>query len=137
LQIAHDLDPLSLIIESDIGKYLCIARRYDEAIAKFRKILEVDPNFVLAHDYLSQVYEQKGMYLEAMAEIQKIKIEDRAPYVMAQLGHIYAVSGRKREALQIVNELQQTSKRMYVDPWTIAYVYVGLGEKDLAFQWLE
>ena len=137
LRKAHDLDPLSLIIASDIGKHLCIAHRYDEAVAQFRKILEVDPDFVLAHHYLSQVYEQEGLYAEAIAENQKIKTEDRAPYVRAQLAHIYAVAGRKQEALKIVNELQQTSKQRYVDPWTIAYVYVGLGEKDLAFQWLE
>jgi TolB-like protein/DNA-binding winged helix-turn-helix (wHTH) protein/Tfp pilus assembly protein PilF len=137
LRKAHELDPLSPIIASDLGRHLCIARRYDEAIAQFRNILEVNPDFVLAHDYLSQVYERKALYPEAIAEMQKIKTEDSAPYTRAQLAHIYALAGRRRKALQIVDELIQTSRRTYVDPWTIAYIYVALGKKDLAFLWLE
>lgn len=137
LRKAHELDPLSPIIESDLGRHLCIAHRYDEAIAQFRKILEVNPDFVLAHDYLSQVYERESLYPEAIAEMQKIKTVDSAPYTRAQLAHIYALAGRTREARQIVDELKETSRRTYVDPWTIAYIYVALGQKDLAFLWLE
>jgi TolB-like protein/DNA-binding winged helix-turn-helix (wHTH) protein/Tfp pilus assembly protein PilF len=137
LQKAHELDPLSPIIASDLGRHLCNAGRYDEAIAQFRKILEVDPDFALAHDYLSQVYEREALYPEAIAEMQKIKTVDSAPYTRAQLAHIYALAGRKREALQILDELKQTSKRTYVDPWTIAYIYVALKKKDLTFFWLE
>jgi TolB-like protein/DNA-binding winged helix-turn-helix (wHTH) protein/Tfp pilus assembly protein PilF len=137
LRKAHELDPLSPIIASDLGRHLSNARRYDEAIAQFRTILEVNPDFVLAHDYLSQVYEREALYPEAIAEMQKIKGVDSAPYTRAQLAHIYALAGRKREAFQIVDELRHASRRTYVDPWTIAYIYVALGKKDLAFLWLE
>jgi hypothetical protein len=53
------------------------------------------------------------------------------------LGHAYAVSGKKAEALKIIDGLKELSKSVYVAPYTIAIVYAGLGDKDQAFAWLD
>jgi len=137
LRQAQELDPLSLVIGTDLAKRLCFAGQYDEGMERFRRILEIDPDFVLAHYFLSQVYEQRGLYSEAIAELGRIRSADTTGIITAQLGHIYAVQGRKREALQVVDELQRGSGQTYIDPSHVADIYVGLGEKDLALVWLE
>lgn len=137
LRKAHELDPLSLVIATDLAKRLCFAGNYDEGIEQFRRILEIDPNYVLAHYYLSQAYELKGAYPEAIAEAKKIKPPDDIPYEMGQLGHIYALVGRRHEALEIVHQLERISKQKHINPYYISNIYIALGEKDLVFLWLE
>lgn len=137
LRKARELDPLSPVIASDLGRHLGQAHRYGEAIDQFHKVLEVDPDFALAHDYLSQLYEEEGLFAEAIAEIEKIRTPDRAPYVLAQLASVDVQAGRKADALRVLDELQQASRQTYVDPWAIAYVYAALGETDSTFLWLD
>jgi len=137
LRQAQELDPVSLVIATDLAKRLCYAGKYDEGIERLHKVLEIDPDFAVAHYFLSQAYEQKGLYPEAIAELETIRTPDPSHSVASQLGHIYALQGRKREALQIVNELQRTSRQTYMDPWYIANVYVALGDKEAALTWLE
>ena len=140
LRKAHELDPLSLIIMTDLAKNLCVAGRYQEGIEQFGEALKIDPDFIHARYYLSEeCYERRGMYPEAIAEVQKIRSPalDAVRYVTGQLGHIYALQGRRREALEAISKLQRLSQRIYVDPRYIANIYVALGEKDLAFVWLE
>ena len=57
--------------------------------------------------------------------------------VTSVLGWLYAVSGRRADALKMVKEFKDLSSRAYVDPYNIAVIYAGLGDKDEAFQWLE
>jgi TolB-like protein/DNA-binding winged helix-turn-helix (wHTH) protein/Flp pilus assembly protein TadD len=137
LHKAQELDPLSLVVGADLAKRLSFAGKYEEGVKRFRKILEIDPDFVQAHYYLSQAYELQGLYPEAKAEVEKIRSQDAVRFVTGQLGHIYALQGRKQDALQIVDELQRSSKQTYIDPRYIANIYVALGEKDLALVWLE
>jgi len=137
LRQAQELDPLSLIIGTDLAKRLCFAGQYDEGMERFRKILEIDPDFVQAHYQLSQAYELQGRYPEAIAEVEKIRSPEAVRFVTGQLGHIYAHQGRKREALQAVDELQRSSKQTYIDSGYVADIYLILGEKDLALVWLE
>ena len=135
LRKAHDLDPLSLMIATDLAKRLCFAGNYDEGMEQFRKVLEIDPKFAQSHYYLSQAFEMKGLFPEAIAEAQKI--DSPKEYAIGQLGHIYALQGRRREALGAVDQLQRLSKRIYVDPRYTANIFIALGEKDSAFAWLE
>jgi TolB-like protein/DNA-binding winged helix-turn-helix (wHTH) protein/Tfp pilus assembly protein PilF len=137
LRQAQELDPLSLVIGTDLAKRLCLAGKYEEGMERFRKILEIDPDFVQAHYHLSEVYELRGEYPKAIAEVEKIRSPDAVRFVTGQLGYIYARQGRKREALEVVDELQRSSKQTYIDPRYVANIYVALGEKDLALAWLE
>jgi len=135
---ALNLDPLSLPVSSNVGLLLYLARRYDEAIAQFQKTLEMDPNFVYSHWELALAYEQKQMYDQAIAEFQKaISLSGPSLLPVALLGHAYAESGRKSEALAVVDQLSERSKQSYVSPYRIAAIHAGLGDKDRAFEWLE
>jgi tetratricopeptide (TPR) repeat protein len=103
-----------------------------------RKKLELDPNFAFGYLWLGNVYGQKGMYPEAIAEIKKgVSLSGDAPEYLSTLGYTYALSGRRAEARKTLKQLEQLSKRRYVSPYDIAQVYVGLGEKDNAFDWLQ
>ena len=110
----------------------------DEAIEQFRKTLETDPNYGLAHWYLGLSYEQKKMYKEAEAALGKAKglLKGNA-LLEGDLGHLYAVLGRKDEARKVINELEQISKQHRDWPYCIALIYTGLDEKDRAFEWLQ
>jgi DNA-binding winged helix-turn-helix (wHTH) protein/TolB-like protein/Tfp pilus assembly protein PilF len=133
---AQELEPLSFISNSHLGWILYLAGRYDEAIAHCKRLLDVDPNFFPARRYLGLVYEQKGMYKEAIDQFQQgVKLSGN-PLMLSLLGHAYAASGKKSEALRILADLDKEKQR-YVSPYTIATIYAGLGEKDHAFKWLE
>jgi TolB-like protein/DNA-binding winged helix-turn-helix (wHTH) protein/Tfp pilus assembly protein PilF len=137
LRKAHELDPLSPIIATDLAKRLCDDHKYDEGVALFWKTLEVDPDFVEAHRYLAQAYARMGRYPDAIAEVQKIKSWEGLDFAMGQLGQIYALQGRRQQAQEIVDKLRLLSTQEHTDPIYLAKVDAVLGEKDLAFGWLE
>jgi tetratricopeptide (TPR) repeat protein len=116
---------------------LYLAQRYDQAIEQFRKTLDMDRDFFRAHLWLGRAYEQKGMYKEAIEEFQKARHLDDKPFVLAALGHAFAASGRRGEAQKVLDELNQLSKRMYVDSYYVAAIHAALGETEQAFQLLE
>ena len=87
---ALELDPLSVIINADLGNVLFHARRYDEAIEQLRKTLEMEPNFYYARWNLGQALEMKGLVKEAIAEYEKTMALDDDPLSFALLGHLYA-----------------------------------------------
>lgn len=135
---AQELDPLSLIINSSKGMTFFYERRYDEAIAQFRKPLDINPDFFLAHAYLGYAYGQQGRYDGAIAQYRKaIEMGGGFQYLGGVLGYTYAVAGRRDEALKVLSRLTELSKQRYVAPSDIAKIYIGLGDNDRAFEWLE
>lgn len=133
---ALELDPVSLIVNTNLGQRLYNARRFDEAIEQLRKTLQLDPNFYLARLHLGQVYAQTGRYAESLTELNKA-VELSRDSSLAALGYVYAISGRRSEARQVLAELEELSRRRYVSPVDVAAIYTGLGEKERAFTWLE
>lgn len=138
---ALELDPFSPIINFEQGLGFYYGRQYDKAIEQYKKTLELDPSFPPAYGELPAAYGLKGMYAEAIAGFQEgISIKGSGSewfFSMSGLGYVYAVSGKKAEALAIINELQRLSERQYVPADRVAIIYAGLGEKDQAFSWLE
>ena len=135
---ALELDPVSLPKLMGVGDVLYQQRRYDEAIEQYRKALEMEPNSGITHWALGNAYAGKGMYEEAAAHYEKaIPLSGDSPDELASLGYAYAVSGRRREAAAVIGELNQLSKRRYISPVIIAFIYAGLGENDRAFELLE
>jgi tetratricopeptide (TPR) repeat protein len=135
---AHELDPLSLIIGVAVGWIHYLGRRYDDAIERFFKTLELDPNFFQARLCLGLAYIQKSMFEPAIAEFQKVLvILGRDPGTLAALGYAYGVSGKKSEARKLLDELKEQSAQRYIAPYRLAMICAGLGEHDQAFQWLQ
>lgn len=136
--MAREIDPVSLLTNFQVAWSLLGSRRYDEAIAEFRKVLDMDSNYAIAHAFLGQAYERKRMYDEAIRELRTaVSLSVDAAMTTAALGHAYGVSGRRSEALKIIVQLQEQSKTTYVSPYAIAIVYVGIEDKDQAIAWLE
>jgi tetratricopeptide (TPR) repeat protein len=107
-------------------------------MGQLKSVLELDPNYAIAHIQLGQVYVQKRMYDVAIEEFQKsIALSEQNPDIVAQLGHAYALSGRRSEARTVLAKLFKLSKRAYVSPYMIACVYTGLEQQDRAFEMLE
>jgi TolB-like protein/DNA-binding winged helix-turn-helix (wHTH) protein/Flp pilus assembly protein TadD len=135
IQRARELDPLSVIINTDFGWVYYLGHRYDEAIAQYQKALELDPNFTLAHFDLALAYSALARHDQAIAEMQNAR--GRGSDYLAGLGYLYAVAGRRAEALTTLAELQRLAKQQYVPPYHFAWIYTGLGDKDKAIAGLQ
>jgi tetratricopeptide (TPR) repeat protein len=133
---ARQLDPLSLIIATDHGAILYFSRQYDRAIEQFRAVLDMEPNFPRAH-LLVFAYVQKGLFADALADIEKWRRVDDAPGSWAIEAYVFGRSGRRVEALRALEKLQQSNRRQQMDPAAIALAYVGIDNKDEAFAWLQ
>jgi TolB-like protein/Flp pilus assembly protein TadD len=134
---AVELDPLSLIINTDLGYLYIVAGRYDEAIEQLHRTLEIDPNFYYARGNLGEALEFKGSYEAALAEYLKVRGLNDDPFGLAEIAHVYAALGNKSEALKALNEMTEVAKGRYVEAYAFALVYAALGQKDEAFRWLE
>jgi len=141
-QRAQELDPLSPEIVSELGFIYLDTRRYDESIAQFQKALDLYPNAAVIRASLAWAYAMNRMYPQALAEYDKIADQDKAVgaenvVVAGGLGWVYAVSGRRADALKIAQEFRDLSSHAYVDFYAVAEIYAGLGDKDEAFRLLE
>jgi DNA-binding winged helix-turn-helix (wHTH) protein/TolB-like protein/Flp pilus assembly protein TadD len=135
---ALELDPLLLVTNVNLGRIDYYEGRYDQAIKQYQRALELDKDFMRTHLRLGLAYVQQGRYQEALAEYNKaLDIAGDTPQIRAHIAHVMAVSGKRSEALKGLTELQERAKRQYVPPYDIALIYIGLGEKDKAFAWLE
>ena len=134
---ALELDPLSMIINTNVGQAYIYASRFDDAIGQLRKTVEMDDSFYFAHWILGQALELKGLLPEAMAEYQRAIALNDDPFPKALLGHLYGRMGRKDEAGQIARQLLETRKQRYIEAYGLAIVYLGLGARDEALNWLE
>jgi len=134
---AQQLDPLSLIINLNVGTELYFDGETDAALEQTRKTQEMDPNFVETYLQFGKVYAEKGMYAEAIAELNKVAVSGAFdPRVISLLGYNYALWGKRDEAIKKLDELKELSKRRGAPAYEMAIIYTGLGEKDLAFKWL-
>ena len=133
----EELEPLSSTASSHLGWIYYLSGKNDLAIDQCKKILELDPSSFPARRYLGLAYEAKGMYAEAINEFQTGLKVSGSPLMLALLGHAYAASGKKAEALQVLSDLQQLQSQRYVSPYTVAAIYTGLGDQEHAFIWLD
>jgi tetratricopeptide (TPR) repeat protein len=132
-----ELEPLSFVASSHLAWIYYLSGQSDRAIEQGKKILDLDPTSFPARRYLGLAYEQKGMYTEAINEFQKGVKLSGSPLMLALLGHAYAVSGKRSEAQQVLNDLQQLQSQRYVSPYTVAAIYAGLNDQEQAFKWLD
>ena len=134
---AENLDPLSLIISSDLAEELLIAHRYDEAATQTQKTINMDHFFAPAHYVMGATFVQKHKYAEAIAELQKAtELSEGSTAFNANLAYAYAVSGRRNEAVKILTDLKNQSQHGFSNAPEIALVYVGMDDKDQAMTWL-
>jgi len=134
---ARELEPFSPIISSHPGWINYLSRNAEATIEEAGKTLKLDPNFFPAQRYLALAYELQGKYNEAVAEFQKaVSLSRGGALIKAELGHAYALAGKRGEALQVIDDLQRLTGHRRVSSFHLALIYAGLGEKDRAVELL-
>ena len=135
---ARELDPLSLIIGDVVGWIYSLARRNDDAIQEFRKAIELDPRFYPTHYDLGLTYVEMGRYDDAIAELEQARsLAGDTPRTLSGLAYACAMAHQRGRARDFLARLQELSTRRYVPPFDVAVVHAALGERDLAFNWLD
>ena len=137
-RLARQLDPLSPIIQTQIGWILQHAGRYDEAIQELRKVLETDPDYVWALWRIGSCYASKSMFQEGIDALEKAAtLSGRSASILGTLAETYGSAGRKDEVRKLLNELAALSRQRYVPAIAFAHVYIGLGDSERVLEWLE
>jgi serine/threonine-protein kinase len=136
IERARRLDPLSLIIGADKGAILYYSRQYDRAIDQFRAVLDLDPAFPRAQ-LIASAYVEKQMLPEAVAQIEKQRAMGGDLSYWSALAYVYARAGQVALTRGAVDELKRLSRQGPVDPAVFVWAYAAMGDKELAFTWLE
>lgn len=133
-QAARELDPLALIRRTTTGGILYYARRHTDAIKEFREVVSVDPGFIVAHAGLARAYAALRMFDSAVSELtQLISLGGRDPAWVAELGRIYAESGRIGEARTVLAEMESLlAQGTHVGVDSLAGLHIALGDNDRA-----
>ena len=141
LRRAHELEPFSWIINTNLGVIFYYQGQYDQAIEQYHKVLELEPRFVTAHLRLIDVYTETGRYDQALAEQELIVVPrgTENPSYLKQLKEALRQSGAKgywRKRLdQAKEKIKQTAE--YVPATSVAGFAARLGDNEQAFDWLE
>lgn len=136
-QRGRQLDPLA-VSGTGIAWILFQSRRYDEAIHELRSVLAIKPDDANALLYLGFVLIAKNQPGEAIAVLEKaVSVSNRSPAVIGVLIRAYAHAGRRSDALRLLSELERRRKAGYVPAGAFVNAYLGLGDNDQAFTWLE
>ena len=130
--------PFALIINLAIGWAFYMARRYDDAIAQFRRTVELEPNYPTTHWMFGLVLRKMGRYELAITEGEKgVKFSGGSSLMSAALAQTFAAAGRRSQAAEILDELTRLAKEKYIAPYFFAGIHAGLGENNRAIQYLE
>jgi eukaryotic-like serine/threonine-protein kinase len=139
IQRARELDPLSTIINTNVGWIYYFARQNERAEEYFHKALELDPNFPSAYWKLGKLYLQKSMYDKAIAEFRKLLTsQGQDPHSpSALIAQAYALAGKTDEAIVVINQVKAEYETGYLASVEIALAYALLQKKEEAFIYLE
>ncbi|MGB8887198.1 MAG: protein kinase [Candidatus Korobacteraceae bacterium] len=131
-------DPLSVPNNVYLAGVFHYRREYDRSLEYCRRALDLDANDIEAHVVVGLNYEQKRMYPDGIAEMEKAReLSGNNPLILGPLGSCYGGSGDKAQAMKLLDELNAAAQQAYVAPITWVMLYLGMGEIDLAFEWLE
>jgi len=137
-RIAQQLDPGNLLPATNIGSYSCDRGQYELGIPALKDVLVLDPTFLPAYFGLARCYLRQKKYIEAIAaleEAQSLHLSSRQ--TLGILAYADAVSGNREDALKILDELKSAAETDDDALVRIAQVYIGLDDKERAFEWLE
>ncbi len=138
IRLALASDPLSVPAIMYLAGVFHYRREYDRSLEQARRALELDRNDIEAHVVMALNYEQKGEFDKAIAEHQKAhELSGYNPLILGPLASCYGLSGDKEKALALLEELNNAAEQGYVPPISWVMLYLGIGDKEKAFEWLE
>jgi tetratricopeptide (TPR) repeat protein len=135
--IAARLDPVSPSAVESLGDYYSAVGHFDAAVEQFHSALALEPNFGPAHEDLGEAYLAQGKCGNAIEELRLANEAMPGPRRLGDLGYGYAICGHTAEAQRILRDFLNAPQRRPIPAFAIAQVYMGLGDKDRAFRWLE
>jgi DNA-binding winged helix-turn-helix (wHTH) protein/Flp pilus assembly protein TadD len=134
---ALDLEPRSADIHVGMGIVLHLARLYDAAVGQAHLALDLEPDFFPARVVLGIAHAQQGQHAKALAELQNAAYLTNIPWTLGYLGYAYGISGKHRQALEVLAQLEKRSEQAYVSPFAMALVNAGLRQTEQALRSLE
>jgi serine/threonine protein kinase/Tfp pilus assembly protein PilF len=139
LDKARELDPLNLVIHNNIASLSLFGREFDRAIEGYRRIVEMDPTYIITRRQLSETYYEKGMVEEAIHEAETAwsLSSETDYYSLASLGAAYAKAGRRSDALRVATTLEKELEEGHATWVHVASVYFALGDNEKALAALE
>ena len=135
LERALALEPLSLIINTDLAWILYHARRWAQGIDQLKRTIEMDAAFTAAHWVLGLTHHQAGELDLAVAELEHARrLAPESAHVLGSLSAVLATAGQEEKASEVVTELQRLSEQKYVSPYHFAVASIGSGRMDDAIR---
>jgi tetratricopeptide (TPR) repeat protein len=132
LDRAVESDPTSLIISDTAAWVFIFSRDYQGALLRLKKTMEMDPSFEKVHGDIAWIYALQGMYQDALAQLDKMPLAPDTS-ILSSRAFILALSGQRTQALELLHQVEERSRREYVPPSWMAAVWMALGNKDQAF----
>jgi serine/threonine-protein kinase len=138
LKVALVLDPLNLLILVRTGYVYLYKYDFDTALTYYEKIIQLVPELPFGYHGLQDIYGMQGKYdLAIQAGEKAVKLSNEEPPIIGDLGLYYGRSGNTKRAKEILNSLLNRYKQETIAPFWIAIVYLGLGQLDKFYEWLE
>ena len=138
VRIALEHDPLSVPANVYLAGVYHYRRDYERSLRQAQRALELDANDIEAHVVVAINYEQMGEYAMAIAELDKAHaLSGYNPLILGPLGSCYGAMGDRDKALTLLDELNTASTQAYVAPISWVMLYLGIGDTEHAFEWLE
>jgi len=134
---AIELDPLSVVINTDLGTTFYYAHRFDESARQLRKTLEIDPTSFYARFNLGIALQAKGDLSGAIAEYEKAKQLNDNTFISTLCAQAKTQAGDRDAAQRMLGELDKMSHSREVLGYCRALLYLSLNNKDEALHWLE
>jgi serine/threonine-protein kinase len=137
LRISQSLDPVSSIVARDLAVIHFYRRDFETALEQCDHTIELNPHFAPAYWMLGVIQEQRRDFDESAAAFQRaVYLSPQTPRMHGALGRTFALSGRKKQALDVLRKLEDYAKERYVSPLEFAWIHFALGDTDLGFRWL-
>jgi TolB-like protein len=138
LRQALDPDPLSLLAQGWLGIMLVLAHRWDQALDQGRLLLELYPGEIWGHFVSNVAYRAMGLFEKAAAAGRAaVESSGGAANLIGWLGLTLGLAGKTAEARSLLESLHAKAEKSYVPPTSFAWIHLGLGETDAAFEWLD
>jgi TolB-like protein/Flp pilus assembly protein TadD len=136
--VAQALDPVSSIVARDLAVIHFYRRDFETALEQCDHTVELNPHFAPAYWILGVIQEQRKDFDESAAAFQRaVYLSPQTPRMHGALGRTFALSGRKKQAVEVLRKLETYAKERYVSPLEFAWIQFALGEIDLGFRWLQ
>jgi tetratricopeptide (TPR) repeat protein len=137
ISAAQSIDPVSSIVARDLAVVHFHRRDFETALEQCDHTIELNPHFAPAYWMLGVIQEQRRDFDESAAAFQRaVHLSPQTPRMHGALGRTFALSGRRKQALEVLRKLESYATERYVSPLEFAWIHVALGDLDVGFTWL-